>query len=122
MKNGATIILRSSWALNYANPLEAATTVCGDKAGAELTWDKLRVNGVLNGRQYILEPDFKSGGVAFFDGAGAGEPRDLEAICFTNAIQGKGNLYVTAEQAACVTRILEGIYESQKTGKPYYFD
>ena len=40
MKNGATINLRSSWALNYANPLEAATTVCGDKAGAELTWDR----------------------------------------------------------------------------------
>ena len=122
MKNGATINLRSSWALNYANPLEAATTVCGDKAGAELTWDRLRVNGVMNGRQYILEPDFKTGGVAFFDGAGATDAPGLEAICFTNAIQGKGNLYVTAEQAACVTRILEGIYESQKTGKPYYFD
>ena len=36
MKNGATINLRSSWALNYATPLEAATTVCGDKAGTYL--------------------------------------------------------------------------------------
>jgi len=26
------------------------------------------------------------------------------------------------EQAYCVTRILEGIYESSKSGKPYYFD
>ena len=26
------------------------------------------------------------------------------------------------EQAFCVTRILEGIYESAKTGKPYYFN
>lgn len=26
------------------------------------------------------------------------------------------------EQAYVVTRILEGIYESAKTGKPYYFD
>ena len=122
MKNGATINLRATWALNYANPLEAATTVCGDKAGAELTWNKLRINGVLNGRQYILEPDFNGGGVAFFEGAGGQEPKDLEAACFTNAILGKGDLYVTAEQAAVVTRILEGIYESQKTGKPYYFD
>lgn len=122
MKNGATINLRATWALNYANPLEAATTVCGDKAGAELTWHKLRINGVLNGRQYILEPDFNGGGVAFFEGAGGQEPKDLEAACFTNAILGKGDLYVTAEQAAVVTRILEGIYESQKTGKPYYFD
>ena len=122
MKNGATINLRATWALNYANPLEAATTVCGDKAGAELSWNKLRINGILNGRQYILEPDFNGGGVAFFEGAGGQEPKDLEAACFTNAILGKGDLYVTAEQAAVVTRILEGIYESQKTGKPYYFD
>ena len=34
---------------------------------------------------------------------------------------GKGKLYVTADQAAVVTQILEGIYESDKTGKPYYF-
>ncbi len=122
MKNGATIILRSSWALNYVNPLEAATTICGEKAGAELAWNKLRINGIMNGRQYILEPDFTTGGVAFFDGADTNDASGMEAICFTNAIQGKGQLYVTAEQAACVTRILEGIYESHKTGKPYYFD
>ena len=41
---------------------------------------------------------------------------------FTNAILGKGDLYVTADQAAVVTRILEGIYQSEETGKPYYFD
>ena len=122
MKNGATINLRTSWALNYADSIEAATTICGDKAGAELTWNKLRINGILCGRQYILEPNFATGGVAFFDGAGGQEPKDLEATCFTNAILKKGNLYVTAEQAACITRILEGIYESQKSGKPYYFD
>ena len=26
------------------------------------------------------------------------------------------------EQAYCVTQILEGIYESAKTGKPFYFN
>ena len=49
-------------------------------------------------------------------------PEDLESATFTNAIRGKGKLYVTADQAAVVTRILEGIYESERTGKPYYFD
>ena len=29
---------------------------------------------------------------------------------------------VLPEQAYCVTQILEGIYESAKTGKPYYFN
>ena len=37
------------------------------------------------------------------------------------AIQGKGELFVTADQAYTVTRILEAIYTSSKTGKPVYF-
>lgn len=45
MKNGAVIYLKSSWALNMANPVEAVTTVCGDKAGADML-DGLRINGV----------------------------------------------------------------------------
>lgn len=53
---------------------------------------------------------------------GAGAPEDIEAVTFTNAVLGKGKLYVTADQAAVVTQILEGIYESDRTGKPYYFD
>jgi predicted dehydrogenase len=123
MKNGAVINLRSSWALNYADAREAITAICGEKAGADMPQQgKLRINGIKNGRQYILEPDLSAGGVLFYDGASGGSPSDLEANCFINAVLGNGNLYVTAEQAACVTRILEGIYESQKTGKPYYFD
>ena len=121
MKNGATINLRSSWALNYIDAKEAVTLICGDKGGADMpAMGKLRLNSVEAGRQVITEPNLTAGKVDFFEGAN-GEPRDLEAACFINAILGKGQLYVTAEQAACVTRILEGIYESQKTCKPYYF-
>lgn len=123
MKNGAVINLRSSWALNYVDAKEAVTLICGDKGGADMpSGSELRINGVKNGRQYVLNPNFKTGGVAFFDGASSGNPNDLEAACFINTILGKGDLTVTAEQAACVTRILEGIYESEKTGKPYYFN
>ncbi len=123
MKNGAVVNLRSSWALNYVDAKEAVTTVCGDKGGADLpNGDDITINGIKNGRQYVLKPNMKAGGVAFYDGASGGNPNDLEAACFVNKILGKGELTVTAEQAACVTRILEGIYESEKTGKPYYFN
>ncbi|MBE6644954.1 MAG: Gfo/Idh/MocA family oxidoreductase [Ruminococcaceae bacterium] len=123
MKNGAVINLRSSWALNYVDAKEAVTLVCGDKGGADMPVSgELRINGIKNGRQYVMTPNLKRGGVAFYDGADSGNPNELEAACFINAILGKGGLKVTAEQAACVTRILEGIYESEKTGKPYYFD
>ena len=121
MKNGAVIYLKSSWALNMADPKEAITTICGDKAGADML-DGLRINGVKNGRQYIMKPNFSTGGVAFFDGAGGKEPADYEAANFSAAIFDGQELNVKPEQAAVVTRILEGIYKSQQTGKPYYFD
>lgn len=121
MKNGAVIYLKSSWALNMANPVEAVTTVCGDKAGADML-DGLRINGVKNGRQYIMKPDFNAGSVAFFSGAGGSEPSDLEAANFSAAILDGEELNVKPEQAAVVTRILEAIYKSEKTGKPVYFD
>ena len=121
MKNGAVIYLKSSWALNMANPIEAVTTICGEKAGADML-DGLRINTIMEGKQVMIKPDLQGGSVAFFEGTGGGNPEDLESACFTNAIQGKGKLYVTADQAAVVTHILEGIYKSEETGKPYYFE
>ena len=103
-----------------ANPNEAVTTICGDKAGADML-DGPRVNTVMAGKQVMITPDLKGGSVAFFEGSGGSAPEDLESTTFTNAILGKGDLYVTADQAAVVTRILEGIYKSEETGKPYYF-
>ena len=121
MKNGAVIYLKSSWALNMADPKEAITTICGDKAGADML-DGLRINTVMAGKQVMIKPDLNAGSVAFFEGAASGEPADLEAVTFTNAILKGAKLYVTADQAAVVTHILEGIYKSEETGKPYYFD
>ncbi|GHV89751.1 oxidoreductase [Spirochaetia bacterium] len=122
MKNGATIILQSSWALNTTEVREAVTTLCGTKAGADMPQaGSLTINGVRNNRQYVLTPDLQAGGVAFYSGA-ALEDSDLEAQNFAKAIQGKGKLYVQGEEAAVVTRILEGIYDSAKTGKPHYFN
>ncbi|MDR0322698.1 MAG: Gfo/Idh/MocA family oxidoreductase [Treponema sp.] len=122
MKNNATIILQSSWALNTTDVREAVTTLCGTKAGADMPKSgELVINGVKNGRQYTYSPDFKTGGVAFYDAASE-KAADVEARTFAEAIRGKGKLYVLAEEAAVVTKILEGIYISAKSGKPYYFE
>jgi predicted dehydrogenase len=122
MKNGATIIVQSSWALNSTEAREAVTTICGTKGGADMTSEgHLLLNGVKNGRQFTLTPDLNSGGVAFFDGENLNSS-DIEAQTFARAIRGEGKLYVLPEQAAIVTSILEGIYTSAKTGKPHYFN
>lgn len=120
MENGATITLEASWALNTLDVLEASTTLCGTKAGADME-DGLRINGVKHDKQYVLKPELKADGVAFFGGNGV-SPEVVEQEVFANAVLGKGELTVLPEQAAVVTRILDAMYESAKTGKPIYFN
>ena len=121
MENGAVISLESSWALNTLDVIEAKTTLCGTKAGADMR-DGVRINGVKYGKQYVEKPNLEVGGVAFFDGASGAKPEDVEARVFYNAIEKGTPLTVLPEQALVVTEILEAIYKSAKTGKPVYFD
>ncbi len=121
MENGATVVLESSWALNSLDVREAVTTLCGTDGGADMEGG-VRINGIRNGRQYVLKPDLSAGGVAFYEGAGAGSPHDNEARLWLNAVINDTDPFVLPEQALVVSRILEGIYVSAKTGEPYYFN
>ena len=121
MENGATIVLESAWALNTLETREAVTSVCGTKAGADMI-DGLRINGIRHDRQYTMTPSFKAGGAAFNEGKSGESPADCEERLWIEACRGGAAPITKPEQAYCVTRILEGIYESAKTGKPYYFD
>ena len=60
-------------------------------------------------------------GVAFYD-AGGYNAGNQEAKQWIEAVINGTAPTVLPEQAYCVTQILEGIYESAKTGKPYYFN
>lgn len=123
MENGATIILESSWALNTTETREARTTVCGTLAGAtQLANSGLEINGVRNGRQYVFKPDMNAGGAAFYEGNGNMDMSELEARQWIEAVVNDTQPCVLPEQAFCVTRILEGIYESARSGKPFYFN
>ena len=108
-------------ALNTLEVREAITSVCGTKAGADML-DGLRINGVRHDRQYTMTPSFKAGGAAFNEGKGNESASDTEERLWIEACRGGAAPITKPEQAYCVTRILEGIYESAKTGKPYYFD
>ena len=120
MKNGATIVLESAWAINSLDVGEAQTSLCGTKAGADMA-DGLRINKVEYGRQCVEKPDFSVGGVAFFDGA-AEKADDVEQRIFYNAVANGGPLTVKPEQALVVTQILEAVYEAAKSGKTVYFE
>lgn len=64
MKNGATIILESSWALNTLEVDEAKCTLSGTEGGADMK-NGLRINGEKHSRLYTTEVELKAGGVAF---------------------------------------------------------
>lgn len=120
MKNGATIVLEASWALNSLDVDEAKTSLCGTKAGADMK-DGLRINSVKYNKQVVEKPALDAAGVAFYDGEGEDAP-DVEQKTFYNAVKNGGKLVVKPEQALVVTQLLEAIYESAKAGKAVYFD
>lgn len=121
MKNGATISLESSWALNMLDTREAATLLCGTQAGIDMN-NGVRINGVRGGKLYELYPAINGKGVDFYDAAGEEKPEDREARLWIDAVINDKTPQVTPEQAYCVSSILNGIYESARTGEPYYFD
>ena len=125
MKNGATIILESSWALNTLIAKEAKTILCGTKGGADMLGEKgaLRINGEKFGELYTELPELSKAGAAFFDGEDLGNAEDREARMWINYAKGVSDeIYTTPEHAFVVTQILEAIYESNKTGQPVFFD
>lgn len=126
MKNGATIVLEASWALNVLESREACTTLCGTLAGAEIRSgmttkkDELIYNRGKNGllmEEHISE----EGQVAYFEGAST-TPGAAEAKQWIDCIldESKEPL-VRPEQAFVVTQILDAIYRSAETGKEVVF-
>lgn len=125
MKNGATIFLESSWALNVLESKEASTTLCGTKAGAEIhsgmsfPEDEL-IYAKTEHSMLMDEKPATAGKVAYFEGHG-NEPAVLEAKKWLGAILNGTEPMVNPEQAFVVTKILDAIYKSAATGKEVIF-
>jgi Predicted dehydrogenases and related proteins len=120
MKNGATIILESSWALNTLDVDEAKCTLCGTEGGADMK-DGLRINGERYGKLYTNHIELNVGGVAFYDGT-QDRAEDVEMRQWIHSILNNTDPVVKPKEALVVSEILEAIYESSRTGKAVYFD
>jgi predicted dehydrogenase len=137
-KNGATVMVEASWALNMIVSNEAMTMVCGTKAGADMfpptgpivrTSDfqaasayHVRVNGESGGKLYIQ--NYAMGASFIGDGS---KPEDFtggtkEMQTWLNHVRGEGELVVKPEQAYTVTRVLEAIYQSAISGDVVHVD
>jgi predicted dehydrogenase len=120
MKNGAVIELEAAWALNTLEVDEAKTSLCGTKAGADMK-DGLRINYIHHNKQVVEKPALSGEGVAFFSGEEK-TAGDYEQELFYHIVADGAEQVVKPAQAAVVTRVLEAIYESAKSGKTIYFD
>ena len=110
MKNGATILLETSWACNLSTPIaEGSCRLCGSRAGIEIINDKLLINKVEFDRQTQTEVDFSSGGVAFYSGK-ATTAAAAEAKAWIQAIVDDTPPAVLPKEALIVSEILEAIY------------
>lgn len=125
MKNGAVINLRASWAINMAKEAgannEATTVLAGTKGGLDTLSQVTRVNHVVAG-----QPSITTVGEVippYIPGYSIGPaPKSVEADIWVKALRGECDLFVKAEEAYVVTKILDAIYQSSKTGKAVYFD
>ncbi len=126
MKDGSLITIDATWILNSTEERCAAATLCGTKAGAELTGvggandQKLYINQIMGNKQVQSEVNTSAGGVDLFPGKSV-KPGDVECKVWLDAIEGKGELVVKPEQAFIVTKILDAVYQSAREGRQIVF-
>ncbi|MEY4480810.1 MAG: hypothetical protein RLZZ267_1488 [Bacillota bacterium] len=120
MKNGATVMLKSSWALNYVDAEEAKCILSGTQGGADMK-NGLRINGEKYGTLFTNHVMTELKGVAFYEG-GEVNPADVEMRNWIDDILLDREPVVTPKQALVVSEILEAVYESERTGQPIFFN
>ena len=120
MQNGATIWLEATWALNTRDERPVSVTLCGSKAGADMT-NGLIINteegGRLVDKNIVLNPNQ----IPFYQSKEVFGP-ELEIARWIDCILEDTQPVVLPQQMLVVAKIIDAIYLSNRTGKPVYFD
>lgn len=120
MKNGATVEIDCSWAINMRDVKESIATLCGTKAGADMI-NGLTINGEIEQSLYVNQIDLTNQSGISLDIPYVEDPNVAEMQDWITAIRTGREPLVKAHEAAVVCRIISGMYESAKTHQPYYF-
>jgi len=121
-KNGATFTIEASWVQNVVeedNRYPLNLILCGTKAGADLS-KGLRINGEKNRSLYEMNFDVSYKNVPKYRGEDISDT-DLLTRDWIECIINDEQPFVKPEEALVVSKIVDGFYESAKTGTPYYF-
>jgi predicted dehydrogenase len=120
MKNGATVMLETAYAINMDVSFERpGVTVCGTKAGAEMG-KELVLNSEKYGRLHTTCVDLELGG--HMPGGKQESPGEMESRLFIDCILKDTDPFVKPHEALVVSRVVEAVYASSKSGQPVFFD
>lgn len=115
MENGAVIWLETSWALNTRDERPVSVTLCGTRAGADVT-DGLTINTERDGRlvdeKIVLEPRT----IPFYEPEQVYGPQ-LEISQWIDAVREDRDPVVRPEEMYTVQRIIRAVYESSEAGE-----
>ncbi len=122
MKSGKTIYIETAWICNMeqASP-GMQVSLAGTKAGADMVGDfgtGVRLLQILNGKKAVTVPNL--GGMPGM--RPSYDNNDYELRRWVDAIKQDKDPAILPQEAAVVTRIIEGIYESARTGRTVAFD
>ena len=112
LASGAMIVVKATWAVNIAEMNVNEVLLCGDLAGASLRNNKLVINGESNDRLWQYVPESLPQGTL--------TAYDKEIIAWIEALQNDTDPVVLPEEAAQVVKVLEAIYISARSGKPFH--
>ena len=107
--NGAVLILEVSWMLHHETDMEDMQIWLYGKNGG-LHWPKCEKISSDNTNKTHLKTILKTSNLEI-------EPHAKECIEFADSVANEIPVPVPAEQSLQVMQILNGVYESQKTGK-----
>lgn len=120
MENGAVIWLEASWALNTRDERPVSVTLCGTRAGADVT-DGLTINTERAGRlvdeQIVLEPRT----IPFYEPTGGAYGPELEIAQWIDALRTGADPVVRPEEMLTVQKIIRAVYDSSQRGEPITF-
>ncbi len=111
LESGAMIVVKATWAVNISEMNVNEVLLCGEAAGASLRNGKLTMNGESNDRLWQYVPDEL--------GKSALSVYDKEMIAWVDALMNDTDPVVLPEEAAQTVKVLEALYISARSGKPY---
>lgn len=121
MKNGMTLQIESSFALNLSEEKEASCGIYGTKGGIEVGRDKdVKFIHELCGKMCITTNKLQETERSLTPDALKGSPSEREHSAFMQLLLNGDTVDPAAKQACVVAEIVDAIYQSSEMKQPVY--